>query len=73
MISVVTIQDQVIQENLLFKDVKKAEKHFLDRIKDLAKLDGIKLTKEDLNNILSDGYFELKDGSICISTPEIKS
>jgi hypothetical protein len=49
----------VVECVLICKDTEHLEKTF----KDQAKLEGIEVTKEDMNN----GYVATKNGSICMS------
>jgi hypothetical protein len=64
-IAVIIIKDGVVDEAKLFTDNNKAEECFtlecLNRLAD----------KEDIEDLLDDGYYEGNNFSVCITHPEI--
>ena len=73
-ISVITIKDGVVNENILFngprqKTVDAAQKRYLKECKKLGyKQDKFGATDEDL---LNEGYFSIMNAAVCISWPEM--
>ena len=62
-VNVILIRDDLVDENYLFTDPKKAEKFFLDEIKKK----GIALDEPE--DTLADGYYSGANWAICLTWP----
>ena len=73
MISVIEIHEGVVYQNLLFTGTKAKANAEVAFIK-LVKANRItKFSKEEMDEILDDGYFMIQNWAVCISHPEVKS
>lgn len=64
MINVIVVRNQVVNDNFSFTDAKKAEKFFIDKVSELS---GKEISGIDERTVLEEGYFELYDGSVCLT------
>jgi len=64
-IAVVTIKDGVINESKLFYDVHDAEECFTLKALDFG------ASKDDMSDLLDNGYYEGTNSTVCITWPEV--
>lgn len=62
---VIVIQNNVVDRNILCKDGKHAEEVFIHLLKNTPEFKTF--NQQDIDDILSGGFYELENGSICLS------